>query len=204
MYTVADLWDVARNAGFSPAQSVIAVAISLAEDSQMNPNATNHNANGTVDHGAWQINDANSDIIAKYGNPYNLQDNARMAYAVYRRQGWRAWSTYNSGAYKAHLPEAKAVAKQKGASLPTGVWDSLTNPVGTIGSLVKNGSLPVSSSPFAGLSAIGDLAGHLMDSGLWKRIGIAALAILIIIVGVVLMVESNHDARRVTEMAALA
>lgn len=208
MYTVSELWDAARSAGFSPAQSVIAVAISLAEDSTRNPNASHHNTDGTTDYGPWQINSVHADIIRKYGNPYNLQDNARMAYAVYQAQGWGAWSTYNSGAYRAHLSEAKNVAKKKGVSVPKELWHTLTN--GAIGNaqdlyhMATTGQLPSNTSPFSGLAQLGSLAGHLTDSGMWKRIGIGALAVLLILIGVVFMVESNKSARSVTEMAALA
>src|SRR4051794_38430507 len=58
------------------------------------------NKNGSVDYGLWQINS-----IHGY-NPQKLYDplyNAKAAVAVYKSQGPKAWSTYNSSIDKKYL-----------------------------------------------------------------------------------------------------
>jgi len=51
---------------------------------------------------------------------WNAKNNAVIARQVYDSQGFSAWSTYNNGAYKAHLSEAtNAWNKATGANLTT-------------------------------------------------------------------------------------
>jgi hypothetical protein len=96
------LMGLAIAAGFPLAVAPVMAAIAEAESSG-NPNATHTNSNGSVDSGLWQINTANSDVIAQYGNVFDPASNAKMAYAIYKQQGLTAWTTYTSGAYKSHL-----------------------------------------------------------------------------------------------------
>ena len=180
-YTVSDLYTAAGVAGFAMNTELpTAVAISLAENPSRNPAAVSPvNSDGSHDLGAWQINDkANADIIHQYGDPFNLQDNARMAYAVYKRQGWSAWTTYNDGAYKSHLTGK--------APYPGKVAQALHN------------------SPLNGLQAVGTFLAHLSDPSLWKRIGLGALGVLVLILGIMFMTESSKTARNLTKVAAVA
>jgi hypothetical protein len=203
-YSIAQLYAAAVAAGFKGQNAVTATAISLAENSGRNPSAVNHNSNGTTDHGAWQINSVHLTpaFVSTYGNVNDLQDKARRAYAVYKSQGFGAWTTYNSGAYRAHLGEATAVAK-KNPSLGKGLLDATLNPIGSLYGIASGNGIG-SVNPLGGVNAIGDFFSHLTDSGMWKRIGIGALAVLLILFGVVLMLESNKTTRKVTEMAAMA
>lgn len=73
------------------------VAIAKAE-SGMNPNAINHNRNGSVDRGLFQINSIHGFV--------NLEDpktNIEAAKKVYEKQGITAWAAYNNGSYKQFL-----------------------------------------------------------------------------------------------------
>lgn len=93
-----DVAKAAAAAGFSGADLVTAVAIAYAES------AGNQNAVGDQNLapergpsiGLWQIN------IGDRAHPEYAQDdltnptvNAQRAYEVYRREGFRAWSTYD-------------------------------------------------------------------------------------------------------------
>lgn len=82
----------AKAAGFSGNHLVTAVAVALAE-SGGDTTATNRNNNGTTDYGLWQINTVHGDLL-KSGNWQNPIDNAKMAMAVYKKQGWTAWYAY--------------------------------------------------------------------------------------------------------------
>lgn len=106
----------AAAAGFPAEQLPTAVAIAGAE-SGYDPTATHLNADGSTDYGLWQINGVHADLLTQ-GDWRDPAANARMAFAVWSAAGrsWTPWSTYNSGAYVAHLAEATAAIE--GAPAP--------------------------------------------------------------------------------------
>lgn len=92
-------------AGWTGEDAVTAVAIAGAE-SGYDPEAAN--ASSTA-RGMWQT--MMSLHAGKYGPGESWTDpaaNARVAHAIYEAQGWGAWTVYTSGAYRAHLEEARA------------------------------------------------------------------------------------------------
>lgn len=98
-------------AGWRGEDLVKSVAVAKAESS-FRPRAEHLNPNGTVDHGLWQINDVNSDILAM-GDPYDPATNARMAYAIQTRAGdWSDWVTSNGGMDIPFIEEARAAVAQ--------------------------------------------------------------------------------------------
>lgn len=75
-------------------------AIAL-EESGGNPLAHNHNSNGTVDRGLWQINSIHQNLIPAFANDFRLacytpETNCTLALAVFRMQGYHAWSSFNA------------------------------------------------------------------------------------------------------------
>jgi len=121
---VTDLqrFQLARAAGFSPTDAIVATAISIAEDGSGDPAAMSPpNRNKTFDLGLWQIN---SSHWAEFGGPNALAEpaaNARAAYAIYARAGWCSWSTYltscgvgYTGAFAAFMGRARTAASQGG------------------------------------------------------------------------------------------
>jgi hypothetical protein len=105
----SDLQTLASNAGFSGDDANTAAAIALAE-SGGNPSAIGDvdiTPGGSI--GLWQIN-------LKAHPEYNatqLKDpatNAAAAFSIYQAAGnaFTPWSTFNSGAYEAHLPAPTA------------------------------------------------------------------------------------------------
>lgn len=68
----------------------------------------------TNDYGLWQIN---HDVWTGLFNDYtwdNADDNAKMAYYVWQQQGYRAWVTYQTGAYRQYLSQAQDAAGSSG------------------------------------------------------------------------------------------
>lgn len=134
-----DAYNAARSAGFSDADAVTAAAIALAESGGNETAVSRPNTNGTVDTGAWQINSVHRSILAS-GNPLVLTDNARMAYTVYKNQGFKAWSAYRSGTYKKFIPAVTA-AKETPATIDPpkdAVRDAKTpDPTGLVGTLAR-------------------------------------------------------------------
>jgi hypothetical protein len=113
-YTFAQLVEYARQAGFPADQAPTAAAVALAESSG-NPTATHTNNNRSTDYGLWQINSVHGSLLAGK-NWRDPQVNAQMAYAVWKGSGWKAWSTYNSGAYRQYANGNVLAAGSAGAS----------------------------------------------------------------------------------------
>lgn len=128
-FTYADAQSAASAAGFSAADARIAAAVALAESGGNERAVSKPNTNGTIDRGAWQINSVHSAIL-KTGDPLVLADNARMAYAVWKSQGWNAWTTYKTGAYMSKMPKDTATpttATTPATAQDTGPLAPITN-----------------------------------------------------------------------------
>lgn len=58
-----------------------------------------HNTNGSHDRGLWQINSVHASEFPEYPDfalaCYTPLINAKLAIEIWRRQGYRAWSTFN-------------------------------------------------------------------------------------------------------------
>lgn len=109
----ADVAKAAKAAGFPNAELVTAVAVAFAE-STFNANATHKNADGSTDYGLWQINSSHAFPELSNGQWKDPNTNARLAYAVWKSQGWNAWSvhkpsdTLGYARYLAAIPAAEA------------------------------------------------------------------------------------------------
>ena len=158
--TPFQLAGAAKRAGFTGANVAIAVAVALAE-SGGRTDATHRNSDGSIDHGAWQINDVNKSALA-LGNWADLDTNARMAYKVYVEQGWRAWSVVKSGAYKGHLAEGMKAAG---------------NPAGPLTADIQT----------AGLPGVPDVFAKIVDPHTWYRVALVILGGALILVGLALI-----------------
>lgn len=154
----------ARRAGFPESEIVTAVAVAYAE-SNGDPTESGHNTDGSTDYGLWMINSVNASTL-RMGNWANPDDNARMAYSLWKQYGWKPWVAYNSGAYKRQLSRvgnvSQAASFDPGAgpnSGSSGPFQALTNPLGAFSALT--------------------------DTALWKRIGIGLVGVFLLIVGLV-------------------
>lgn len=88
----------------------------------------------TNDYGVWQINSsAWPGLFARY-NWWDPVDNAAMMNHVFSIQGYRAWTTYTSGAYQRFWDQANAAVQQ---ALGTGYTGGGTPPGGGGGSAVN-------------------------------------------------------------------
>lgn len=149
MTTLTDqqLATLAEGAGFNLGQMPTMVAIALAE-SGGNPDAKHLNSNGTWDWGLWQINDVNK-------IPGNLLDpgtNARAAKTIFDRQGFKAWSTYNSGAYTRYLGRGNTA--------------TISVPPPAAGGTVNN-----APTELVNTQSLADISSELTSGGTWVRVG---------------------------------
>lgn len=107
--TAAQIAQWAQQSGFTGKDLQISVAVALAESSGR-IDATNHDSNGTTDYGVWQINSVHAALFEQYPQWWSVE-NADMAHSVFTGSGWNAWTTFTSGAYKSHMPDAGAAAQ---------------------------------------------------------------------------------------------
>ena len=75
------------------------IAIAHAE-SGMNAKAINHNRNGSVDCGLFQVNSIHG---VSCQDLFDVDTNLKVAKKIYDKQGLQAWSAYNNGSYKKFL-----------------------------------------------------------------------------------------------------
>lgn len=141
-FTVGDARAAAERAGFTPAQSVVAAAIAMAESGGESAAVGPTNSNGTRDYGAWQINSVHASILAS-GDWRNLDDNARMAKRVFDMQGFKAWTVFNTGGYRSHLSAAESATTSKVSKastvspLPSVTPTASSNPLTSVGDAVS-------------------------------------------------------------------
>src|SRR5574338_59322 len=119
--TQSEVYELCRKAGFSRRNAKIASAIAMCESGGFTKNgepAADFDAVGDqalanekwgYSYGGFQIRSLRSH---KGTGEYRDEDrllrplfNARSARHIKRRQGWRAWSVFQSGAYKAYLQD---------------------------------------------------------------------------------------------------
>src|SRR5690242_4461912 len=89
----ADVARYAKRAGFPDGELVTAVAVAFAE-STFNEKAVHRNSDGSTDYGLWQINSVHGFPELSSGAWADPAVNARLAYQVWKSQGWNAWSTH--------------------------------------------------------------------------------------------------------------
>ena len=115
--------NVLRQAGFPESAISTMVAIAKAE-SGWDPKAVNTaNSNGSRDDGLFQINTVHKGNSWYPTDPYDPQQSANAAYAIWQGAGqtYRDWSVYNSGAYKQFLQPAPPVIDPSTFTSSTGV-----------------------------------------------------------------------------------
>jgi len=110
--SVAQIGTYASAAGFSGSGLVMAIAVSMAE-SGGDPAATDHDSNGTVDRGLWQINSIHSSYSAACD-----YDPACAASAAYESSdhgsNWSPWVTYQRGEEIPYIQAALAWVNSRG------------------------------------------------------------------------------------------
>jgi hypothetical protein len=109
-YSAVQIAQLARDVGFSGNDWVISVAVAEAESAGWT-RARLINTDCSVDRGLWQINSywhgEVSDACA-----FDPPCNARGTHTIWANGGWTQWTTYNNGAYWAHMAEAQDAVNQ--------------------------------------------------------------------------------------------
>ena len=109
-YSAVQIAQLAQQAGFSGPDWTISVAIAEAESAGWT-RATLVDTDCSVDRGLWQINSFwHSEVSDSCA--FDPPCNARGTHTIWANGGWTQWSTYNNGAYQAHMAEAQTAVNQ--------------------------------------------------------------------------------------------
>lgn len=123
-YSFRQLEELWIGAGGPRLEAPYAAAIALAESKGV-PTAEDHNQNGSIDRGLWQINSVHGSLSTT-----DVAANAKAAVQVFNEAGksWSPWVTFKTGAYKAYLTPAnlRSGVKAGEAIEPRSILDPLT------------------------------------------------------------------------------
>lgn len=150
----------------------VMTAIALAE-SRGKVDAKHTNSDGSIDYGLLQVNSVHG-----YDPNCLLQAecNIDKAHEVWLKQGYGAWTTFNTGAYKLWTKKDTTVqvGMQSKASAAADAGKSAVN----------------------GISSVGDFIHWVTDPSTWARVGKGALGSTLIIIGVggVTLIVANKAA----------
>lgn len=62
------------------------------ENKGLNPKAVNHNRNGSIDQGIFQINNIHRNGKAKGKDMFDYRQNIEVAHQIFLEQGWSPWT----------------------------------------------------------------------------------------------------------------
>jgi cell wall-associated NlpC family hydrolase len=124
--SAVERYRLAREAGFSLSDAVLAVAVSIAENHDGDPSLQHHNDDGSIDTGLWQINSRNAPEFGGIDALKSPTVNAHAAYVLEQRaRSFCPWFTYDvscgpkhTGSYQAFLATAAAAS----ASVDINPW----------------------------------------------------------------------------------
>lgn len=209
--TVPQIAQLASNVGIPGGETMFTCcAIALAESSGRT-DAVNQNSDGSTDKGEWQINTVHDDKLPG-ADRFDPNVNAQlMAMISSNGTDWSPWSTYNNGAYLAHMGE---VMQAIGGStfVPNGAGGAGSG-AGN-GLVVENAQLAVDAQNVdnkSGSSAISKFFQVITTTDGWFRILKVGVGIVVIIVALLLLFASTDTGKaaiktgsKVAEVAALA
>ena len=122
-YAPSEIYTALVKAGVPPSVAPTLTAVSGAESGFGKNTVSGVNKDGSRDYGVFQVNNK---AWPQFGGAdvakLPLDQQAKLAAEIYRKQGLSAWSTYNNGAYKAHLNGASPAtsgAPPPGGAAPT-------------------------------------------------------------------------------------
>lgn len=215
-----------QSGGKASAGELVATAIVMRESSGVT-NARNTNADGSIDRGLWQWNNrAHPDITdADADNPEKA---TALAYA--KSAHWTNFGPWLLGP-KQRAAYAKAGVKLVsvgfGVEIPEAVWNDTKAKVlsasnASIHTGPQDGILGAVGGAIPGVNALGKavdgvvggfsswtdalryVLNHLTSAGWWKRLGIGAAGIALVIGALVLVAGSSGVGSKVAGAAALA
>ncbi len=192
---------------FPPEARATAVAIAWHE-SRGNAsivNDKNNNPPGSRDRGLWQINDHwNPSVTDQCA--FDPECATAWAAVEYRQRGWKAWRTFDRGAYRPFLESAEAAVEQVNAGATSSSWrrgddggwvpsfpdpGDIPDAVDTVGDKVGSAvDFVVPDAVTDAFKFIGKTFRVLVSPDFYKRVGIG-LAGLVLIGGAVVWIKRD-------------
>lgn len=168
---------------FSGADKPIAMALAMAE-SNGRTSAVNHlscgrNKDGSTAHaiGLMQVCTVNAGVAGSPADPDEftkwLKDpynNAKAGAAIKESQGWGAWETYTSGAYRSKMGQDPLITVDKNSLTDNNIVNGVTDTVNAAGDVA---------------SFVGKLVSALFDPSTYFRIGKGLLGANLLIIGTI-------------------
>jgi len=198
--SIQDIWTLLIKNGASGDQALIGTAVVLAESGgktdAINVVGGSGPAKGSKDRGIWQINSYwHKDVSdADAFDPVKATVHAKRISSNWTN--WTPWSVYTSGSWKSKADDVlKANPKSDGttALVPGGGLSNVTD-------VLKAGGVDVPGLP--AIDLLGATVRMVTNVEFWKRAGIAALGVGLLIVGI--MAFQGVDVKDVQSGAMLA
>jgi hypothetical protein len=164
------LRELVASVGLTGEPARIAVAIAVAESG----GRTDAIGDGGASIGLWQIHMPSHPRFTK-AELLTPAGNVRAMMAISKGgTHWQPWSVYRNGRYKQYLNDA----------------GSLSGPViGAVGEVVDTAGDAAKATTGA-LRIVGDAIGTLTDPAWWKRLGVGAAGVLVLLVAGAFLVRS--------------
>lgn len=209
----SQIYALARSAGFNAAEAVTATSIALAESggrSDAVGDVSLQTGKWGPSIGLWQVRSLKAESgKGTTRDATKLTDpafNARAAYEIYKgSNGWRNWSVFTNGKYQSNVSTvSQAVGAQETAGgdawwqkvLNAGGWVDVVNPrpdgQSQIGATVNDTVTAVTRTDGV-LDQLSGLLNNLSSAEWWKRVGIGAAGVLVILLALVVMVWAGKD-----------
>jgi len=213
--TAQQIYALARGAGFNAGEAVTATAIALAESGGRTDavgDTTITTAKWGPSVGLWQVRTLKAetgkgsyrDIQWLQASPANQ---AKAAFEIRKgSNGWKNWSVFSSGAYKSKVDGVEQSVGQAAATGGTAWWQkvlglpalgaaaaaSAATGQTDAGDYVDAGAAVVSNSDGA-LAQAKKVLETLSSPEFWKRFGIGAAGVVLVLVAVIVMLWSQKS-----------
>lgn len=118
----------------------------------------------------------------------NYANNAKAGYAIYQSQGWGAWSTYTSGAYRSHMGQDPLLTTDRNTLL--------NDPLGAVSDTVNAAESAAKS--------VAKIVAALFDPSTYFRLGKGILGGILLILGtaaIVFMIANKVSGGKVATAA---
>lgn len=173
-YTYAELKALWIKYGGAASAADTAAAVALAESGGV-ATASNHNTDGSIDRGLWQINSVHGSQ-----STFDIPGNVKAAIAISNNgKNWSPWVTFKSGAYKKYLSPTTAAG-----TVPTDATLAGINIPG-IGGISISGVTSGIINTILKMLGIGSL------KDLWERLGLIILGFALIVLGIHLLASGG-------------
>lgn len=212
--TAREIFAAVKEAGWPADKRTLATAVALAESGGSpfiyNTYKQGHFGLFQISRSAWpEFFTGGSD---QWADPVA---NARKAYEIYKKQGWKAWQGYTNDKWKDHRNAVADAANDdlRGRPLGPGLLGDikehgLASVIGTatevIGDAAEGTADAVVDGASAAVDILGDAWNALTTPAFWMRVAYGAAGVILVAGGLFLLVRNTSAGKAVTPPAVRA